>query len=106
MAELDATVGERVRQIREARGEKQPEFATALNAAAVRLGITARYDGTTVSKLETGMRRATLEDIELIAAIDPGDRGRDWLGWGGVPRADPSRFRRAGRPRRDERKRG
>lgn len=94
-----------MRGIREARGEKQPEFAAALNAAAVRLGVQARYDGTTVSKIETGMRRVTLEDIELVAAIDPEQRGREWLGWGAAPRAAPSRFQRAGK-KREERKRG
>lgn len=75
-------VGDRVREIREARGEKQPEFAVALNLAAKRLSIDVRYDNTTVSKMEVGRREVTLLDVAVISSIDPHGRSKEWLGWG------------------------
>lgn len=79
---MSDSVGDRVRAIREARGEKQPEFAAALTAAARRLGITETYDNTMVSKMEVGRRDVGLIDAAVIASLDPSERGRSWLAWG------------------------
>ena len=78
------TVGSRVRAIREERGEKQPEFAAALSAAAKRLRMPLAYDNTMVSKMETGMRAVTIEDIAVIASLDPQGRQKSWLAWGEI----------------------
>lgn len=75
-------VKNRIREIREARGEKQPEFAAVLNNAAKRLSIDMTYNNTTVSKMETGARSVTLEDVMIIASVDPLGRPREWLAWG------------------------
>lgn len=75
-------VGDRVRMIREARGEKQPEFAAAMNGAAKALGVDERYDNTKVSKMEIGGRAVSLDDVRVIASLDPEKRGLLWLAWG------------------------
>lgn len=79
------TIGDRIRKVRERRGEKQPEFAAAMNEAAQVLGIADRYDNTKVSKMEIGSRDVTLQDVQVIASIDPEKRGRRWLAWGDTP---------------------
>lgn len=95
---MSDTVGDRVRAIREGRGEKQPEFAAAMNGAAKRLGISERYDNTKVSKMELGTRDVSLADVMVIADLDHEKRGRDWLAWGTPPKRpampDPQRDRR------------
>ncbi len=79
---MKETVGDRVREIRAARGEKQPKFAQTLTAAAKRLGINETYDNTMVSKMEVGRRDVGLNDAAVIASVDPLERGRTWLAWG------------------------
>jgi transcriptional regulator with XRE-family HTH domain len=76
------TVGDRVREIREERGEQQPEFAASMTKAAKELGIAETYNNTMVSKMETGGRKVTLEDARVIARLDRKKRGRSWLAWG------------------------
>lgn len=80
-------VGDRVRAVREARQEKQPEFAAAMTRAAKRLKLKDRYDNSTVSKMESGMRRVTLEDVAVVASLDPDRRGVLWLAWAAELRA-------------------
>lgn len=90
------SIGDRIREIRELRGEKQPEFAAALNAAAKRLGIAARYDNTIVSKMEIARRDVGLADVLVISSLDKKRRGREWLAWGRSPEIvllDPSKDR-------------
>ena len=76
LSDADAQRGQRVKLVRDARGETQPEFAKALEQES-----GTRYDASEVSRLETGNRVATWEDVRAVAALDPLDRGRDWLGW-------------------------
>lgn len=72
--------GDRVRAVREAIGERQPAFALRLTGQARKLGmIWLRYDNTIVSKLEQGTRDLSIDDTFVIAAIDPRQRGRQWL---------------------------
>lgn len=40
------------------------------------------YDNTKVSKMEINRRDVTLEDVIVIASVDPLQRGRKWLAWG------------------------
>jgi hypothetical protein len=37
------------------------------------------YDKATLSRMETGERKVSIEDIEAIAQVDPLKRGRAWL---------------------------
>lgn len=76
------TVGDRVRAIREERGEKQPQFAKTLTEAARRLDLSISYDNTMVSKMELGRRDVGIEDVRVIASVDKQNRGREWLAWG------------------------
>lgn len=74
--------GDRVREVREATGEKQGIFAVRLTAEAARQGMGwLVYDNTIVSKLENGARALTLDDAVIVAAVDPQQRGRFWLAW-------------------------
>ncbi len=79
---MPETVGDRVRMIREERGEKQPAFAAALTEAAKRLDLSIVYDNTMVSKMEVGRRDVDLNDVRVIASVDKQQRGREWLAWG------------------------
>lgn len=51
-------------------------------AAALTEGSQRAYEASMISLLETGKRRASLEDIDAIARIDPQFRGRAWLAFG------------------------
>jgi hypothetical protein len=79
---MSETVGDRIREIRSQHDEKQPAFAARLTAAARKLGVKANYDNTMVSKMETGRRDVTLDDVAVLASIDKLQRGKLWLGWG------------------------
>ena len=74
--------GDRVRIVREAMGKQQGEFADALNTKAAESGLRARYDNTAISKLENGRRDLSVNDLFLIAALDPKQRGERWLAYG------------------------
>lgn len=77
------TPGKRVYLIRLALGDglRSPlpmeEFAALITE---RTGVA--YNSSTISKIENGGRRVTLDDADRIAAVDPRRRGREWLGWG------------------------
>lgn len=76
------TRGHRVYLIREALGTRRdplplPKFAELIQQTS---GVV--YDKSTLSRMETGERKVSLEDIEAIAPIDPLKRGKAWLaGW-------------------------
>jgi transcriptional regulator with XRE-family HTH domain len=76
LSDDDLARGQRIKAVRDARGETQPEFAERLAELTKQ-----RYDASEVSRLETGNRVATWDDIAAIASLDPEQRGRDWLGW-------------------------
>lgn len=76
LSDADALRGQRIKAVRDARNETQPQFAAALQAVS-----GERYDASEVSRLESGNRVATWDDVRAIAALDPKQRGRDWLGW-------------------------
>lgn len=101
MTEDSETRGDRVKAIRELLGLKQPEFAARLNEAAERLKLPAIYHNTKVSKMETGSRGVDLNDAYVVAALDPENRGTDWITFG-------TRRKHTGGPRKreDEKKKG
>lgn len=95
------TIAERVYEIRRLLGPdlKTPlqggVFAKRLNAIAARYGLQFKYDHSVISKIENGGRRVSIEEVPLFAALDPKQRGANWLAWGGDPATllgvDPSR---------------
>lgn len=83
------TVGARIFQVRQALGvdPRKPlsvrAFAAVLTeAAGARLGGDRRYDGSTISRWERGLVTPSLDDLAVIASIDPIQRGKAWLAWG------------------------
>lgn len=89
MSPTTTPLGYRIYQIRVALagdGARYPvsqrEFAERLSA----LGEGPRH-ASYISKWETGAMLPTLDDIRLMAALDPRERGRAWLAWGTPPDA-------------------
>jgi transcriptional regulator with XRE-family HTH domain len=80
--------GDRVRQIREALGDKQPAFAARLTAVAARLGLSwVNYDNTAISRLETGRGNyLRVDDLAVIISVDPEKRTVEWLAGIKTPR--------------------
>lgn len=70
-------------------GFKTPETMAAF---AVRLTRQKRgaWDSAKVSRVESGDRKLTLDDVETYAAVDPLKRGNAWLAFGetAAPAAD------------------
>lgn len=89
------TVAERVYEIRRALGPdrrtplSQTEFAKRANAIAARHGLKSNYDTSHISKIETGIRAVSIEEIPVFAALDPKGRGESWLAWGVVRPGKP-----------------
>lgn len=75
-------VRERMLAIREERKDRQGDFAARLNQAAESLGVPTRYTQDMVSKMENGGRTIFIEDVAVLALVDPRRRGKLWLGWG------------------------
>ncbi len=80
---MAATPGQRVYLIRLAHGDgvKNPmPLAEFVALVKKRRGVT--YDASAVSRMENGTRKVTLEDIDVLAPLDPLKRGKMWLaGW-------------------------
>jgi hypothetical protein len=78
------TVGERIYKVRLSLGDgiRSPypmrAFADLINSN----GSGRRFELATISLLERNKQRASLDDIEAIAAVDPLKRGRSWLAFG------------------------
>lgn len=81
-------VGERIFLVRAACGDgpKHPmsmkEFAELLTS---RSPTGRRYYDSTISLMENGQQRVTIDDVEVIAGVDPLHRGRAWLAWNDLP---------------------
>lgn len=88
------TRGHRVYLIREALGTRREPMPLQRFADVIRETTGAVYDKATLSRMETGERKVSLEDIETIAQVDPLKRGKVWLaGWddeGGGQGAKPT----------------
>ena len=72
----------RVREIRDALGMTQPEFAERLNAAARELGIDVSYTQLGISQRETARLALDIEDYVTISHVDPHHRNILWLACG------------------------
>jgi transcriptional regulator with XRE-family HTH domain len=69
--------GRRVRELRERMGMSGEAFAERMNEGAAELDLDAAYDKAKVSKIETGVRDLSLEDVAIIERIAPRGAG----GW-------------------------
>lgn len=97
------TPGDRVYQVRRALGPdsrhemSQRAFADLLNATAKKARLDLNFTDSTITRLETGERRLQLEEAELIAMIDPLERGKIWLAFGPIADDEPAKRRKTGR---------
>lgn len=73
----DRAIGQRLKSIREARKETGLAFSFAIRSATGKL-----MDPSKISKIENGKQTASFDDIAHFAALDPAQRGREWLAWG------------------------
>lgn len=73
------TRGERVYLIREALGTRRDPMPMERFAEIIARTSGAVYDKSTLSRMETGDRKVSIEDIEAIAPVDPLKRGKTWL---------------------------
>lgn len=82
------TPAKRVYAIRLARGDgwKVPEpmdaFAEAMTAVGRTRRPELRYDSSKVSRIESGDRKVSIEDAEVLATVDPLKRGAAWVAFG------------------------
>lgn len=74
--------GGRVREIREAMGLQQDAFGAELTKAGAAFGLEESYNKDKVSKIETGARDVTVDEMALLLAMDPKKRTIDWLVFG------------------------
>jgi transcriptional regulator with XRE-family HTH domain len=72
----------RFRQIRDALGTTQPEFAERLNEVARQLGLDPDYTQLNISQRETGRLELDAEDYAVLSSIDPLKWSWEWLAFG------------------------
>lgn len=101
VATSEDTFGVRGRMlaIREERKERQGDFAARMNQAAETLGVPTRYTQDMVSKMENGGRTIFIEDVAVLALVDPQSRGKLWLGWGEERDSSLAPVRRVAEPK-------
>lgn len=96
------TVHDRVFTIRQALGESrrkalsQKAFALLLNERARAMGKSVTFDESKIVRTET-TRVPDVDEVEVIASVDPEDRGASWLAWGqprGAILPDPQKDRK------------
>lgn len=96
------TVHDRVFTIRQALGENrrrplsQKAFAALLSERAQAMGKGTKFDESMIGRTETS-RVPDVDEVEVIASVDPLDRGAAWLAWGetrGVVLPDPQKDRK------------
>ena len=74
--------GERVRQIRAAAGLSGEALAAEMTRLARSFGMGAAFDGTKISRMESGQRELSAEEAALLTVIDPEGRSVVWLAFG------------------------
>lgn len=73
MQEIQALCGEE---------NDNPAFMARLNAAAVEMGIQSHWAGSRLSKVRTGTQDLSIEDMTVVARIDPKQRGWTYVSYG------------------------
>jgi hypothetical protein len=76
------SVGERVYEVREALGTRRKPLSQDAFAALLTAQGGRTYYGSEFSLIERGAKALTLDDVAVIAAVDPQHRGKLWLAWG------------------------
>jgi hypothetical protein len=76
------TVGERIYLIREALGTRRDPMPLDKFAELIERATGAVYDKSILSRMETGERKVSLDEVAILASVDPLKRGRGWLAWG------------------------
>lgn len=79
--QMTETPGDRLKLVREGRGEDQDTFAERFNAAAKRYGLRARMDKTKLSRTENG-REISLDEAVVFMSLDAERRTLVWLALG------------------------
>ena len=74
--------GERIKEIRVALGMTGDEFAAELTTRAKVFGYPATYERAKVSRIESGGRKLTVEELAIILEMDPERRSLAWLVFG------------------------
>lgn len=86
----EETTGDRVYQVRRALGPdarhelSQRAFADLLNRAARKARVDLSFTDSTITRIEKNERRLQLDEAELIASVDPLQRGKVWLAFGPI----------------------
>lgn len=75
------TQADRVKAIRESRGEDQEAFARHFNDAATRYALRVRMDKHKLSRTENG-REISLDEAVIFMSLDPKKRDLLWLATG------------------------
>lgn len=81
------TAGKRIYAVRLALGDGWKKPMTMADFGALltkRCKGAVTYDSAKIARLESGERRASIDDVAVIASVDPEKRGREWLAWGMV----------------------
>lgn len=95
------TVGQRVYEVRRALGPdtrhemSQRAFAELLNATAKKQGMNLTFTDSTITRIEKGERRLQLDEAELMALVDPMERGKVWIAFGPAVDDEPVKRRKA-----------
>lgn len=74
--------GERVALIRHALEMTGDQFAVLIATRAAGYGLRVSYDKGKVSRLESGTRKVTVEEVAILTEIDPMCRSVAWLVFG------------------------
>jgi hypothetical protein len=84
----ESTRGGRFLSIRRRLGLTGEAFAGVLNDAAEQLGFDPYWTGPKITNTEKGKRDLSIEDVAIVARVDPKKRGWFWVAFG---RAEPPR---------------
>lgn len=78
------SVGRRVQEIQELCGEKDDNvaFARRLNQAASELGFPEAWNPNRLAKVRTGTQGISIEDMTVVARVDPKQRGYTYVAFG------------------------
>ena len=79
---MDDSLGDRVFEVRKALGDKRKPLSQEAFAALLTERGEKVYYGPDFSNVERNKKPLTLEDVAVIASVDPERRGKLWLGWG------------------------
>jgi hypothetical protein len=96
--EKQGTVGERIYLIREALGTRRDPMPLDKLAELIERTTGAVYDKSILSRMETGERKVSLDDVAVLASVDPLKRGKAWLAWGDPAAAEKENGGASSRP--------